>query len=303
MTLEAPTGGHTVELAIGGMTCSSCSARIEKKLNRMPGVEATVNFATEKAKVTFADDVTVDDLVATVEATGYTAAPPAPTPGAGAAAGGDDTTGATAADAEAQAAGDPRAVDALRQRVLGTAVLTVPVILLAMVPALQFDYWQWLSLTLAAPVVTWGAWPFHRATWVNLRHGAATMDTLVSLGVLAAFGWSLYLWLAIATIYPFGILAFHLPVPLALGSLALTAIIAIAVSVPSAPGYIGSFQLGCVAALQIFGIQKDEALAFSLIIHLTQFIGVIAAGLYSLWTENMTFSQMEAVGETDVSTA
>jgi len=192
MTLEAPTGGHTVELAIGGMTCSSCSARIEKKLNRMPGVEATVNFATEKAKVTFADDVTVDDLVATVEATGYTAAPPAPTPGAGAAAGGDDTTGATAADAEAQAAGDPRAVDALRQRVLGTAVLTVPVILLAMVPALQFDYWQWLSLTLAAPVVTWGAWPFHRATWVNLRHGAATMDTLVSLGVLAAFGWSLY---------------------------------------------------------------------------------------------------------------
>ncbi|HET9945180.1 MAG TPA: heavy metal translocating P-type ATPase, partial [Actinomycetes bacterium] len=190
MTLEAPIGGHTVELAIGGMTCSSCSARIEKKLNRMPGVEASVNFATEKAKVTFADDVTVDDLVATVEATGYTAAPPAPAPatGPGAAPGTGDATG----DAEAQAAGDPRAVDALRQRVVGVAALTVPVILLAMVPALQFDYWQWLSLTLAAPVVTWGAWPFHRATWVNLRHGAATMDTLVSLGVLAAFGWSLY---------------------------------------------------------------------------------------------------------------
>jgi uncharacterized protein (TIRG00374 family) len=120
---------------------------------------------------------------------------------------------------------------------------------------------------------------------------------------LRAFGWSIYLWLAIATIYPFGLLAFHLDVPLVLGSLVLTAIIAIAVSVPSAPGYIGSFQLGCVAALQIFGVQKDAALAFSLIIHLTQFIGVIAAGLYSLWTENMTFSQMEAVGESDVSTA
>jgi Cu+-exporting ATPase len=190
MTLRTPTGGHTVELAIGGMTCSSCSARIEKKLNRMPGVEATVNFATEKAKVTFADDVTVDDLVATVAATGYTAAPPAPAPTPGAGAG--ETSGPTGGDAAAQAAGDPRAVDALRQRVVGTAALTVPVILLAMVPALQFDYWQWLSLTLAAPVVTWGAWPFHRATWVNLRHGAATMDTLVSLGVLAAFGWSLY---------------------------------------------------------------------------------------------------------------
>ena len=188
MTLEAPTGHHTVELAIGGMTCSSCSARIEKKLNRMPGVEATVNFATEKAKVTFTDDVTVDDLVATVEATGYSAAPPAP-PAPRAAGGAPDVGGS---DAEAQAAGDPRAVDALRQRVVGVAALTVPVILLAMVPALQFDYWQWLSLTLAAPVVTWGAWPFHRATWVNLRHGAATMDTLVSLGVLAAFGWSLY---------------------------------------------------------------------------------------------------------------
>ena len=170
----------TVELDIGGMTCSSCSARIEKKLNRMPGVEATVNFATEKAKVTFADDVTLDQLVATVEATGYTAAPPAPTSGDG------------GTDAEAQAAGEPSAADALRQRVLVTAALAVPVILLGMFPALQLDFWQWLSLTLAAPVVVWGAWPFHRAAWANLRHGAATMDTLVSLGVLAAFGWSLY---------------------------------------------------------------------------------------------------------------
>ena len=180
MALEDRTAAATVELDIGGMTCSSCSARIEKKLNRMPGVEATVNFATEKAKVTFADDVTVDQLVATVEATGYTAVPPAPT----AAAGGSD--------AEAQAAGEPSAADALRRRVTVVASLSVPVILLGMFPALQFDFWQWLSLTLAAPVVVWGAWPFHRAAWANLRHGAATMDTLVSLGVLAAFGWSLY---------------------------------------------------------------------------------------------------------------
>ena len=180
MALEDPTSASTVELDIGGMTCSSCSARIEKKLNRMPGVEATVNFATEKAKVSFADDVTLDQLVATVEATGYTAAPPAPAPGAG------------GSDAETQAAGEPAAADALRQRLLVTGALAVPVILLGMFPALQFDYWQWLSLTLAAPVVVWGALPFHRATWTNLRHGAATMDTLVSLGVLAAFGWSLY---------------------------------------------------------------------------------------------------------------
>ena len=180
MALEDRTGASTVELDIGGMTCSSCSARIEKKLNRMPGVEATVNFATEKAKVSFADDVTLDQLVATVEATGYTAAPPAPGAGAG------------GSGAEAQAAAEPAAADALRQRVLVTAALAVPVILLGMFPALQIDYWQWLSLTLAAPVVVWGALPFHRATWTNLRHGAATMDTLVSLGVLAAFGWSLY---------------------------------------------------------------------------------------------------------------
>ncbi len=180
MALEDRTSASTVELDIGGMTCSSCSARIEKKLNRMPGVEATVNFATERAKVSFADDVTLDQLVATVEATGYTAAPPASAPGAG------------GSGAEAQTAAEPAAADALRQRVLVTAALAVPVILLGMLPALQFDYWQWLSLTLAAPVVVWGALPFHRATWTNLRHGAATMDTLVSLGVLAAFGWSLY---------------------------------------------------------------------------------------------------------------
>jgi Cu+-exporting ATPase len=168
-----------VELSIGGMTCASCAARVEKKLNRMDGVTATVNYATEKARVTYSGSVSPDDLVGTVEATGYTAELPAP-------------RGRDADGAEAQAAGEPDAVGPLRRRVLTALVLSVPVIAVAMVPALQFDYWQWVSLALAAPVVTWAAWPFHRAAWTNLRHGAATMDTLISLGVLAAFGWSLY---------------------------------------------------------------------------------------------------------------
>ncbi|QGN45681.1 heavy metal translocating P-type ATPase [Micromonospora sp. WMMC415] len=171
-----PMAPHRIELAIGGMTCASCAARIEKKLNRMPGVTATVNYATEKATVAYADDVTPGDLIATVEKTGYTAVVPPP---------------------PVQAGGEPAAepVDelrGLRTRLWASIVLTVPVIVLAMVPAWQFTYWQWLSLTLAAPVVVWGGLPFHRAAWVNLRHGAATMDTLVSLGTLAAFGWSVW---------------------------------------------------------------------------------------------------------------
>ncbi|OAH10462.1 heavy metal translocating P-type ATPase [Streptomyces jeddahensis] len=179
-TAPAPTS--EVELSIGGMTCASCAARIEKKLNRMDGVTATVNFATEKAKVSYADGVEVADLIATVEKTGYTAEePPPPAP--------------HAADAgEAQAA--PAAADgellSLRQRLLVSLALSVPVVLMAMVPALQFDNWQWLSLTLAAPVVVWGAFPFHQAAWTNARHGAATMDTLVSIGTLAALGWSVW---------------------------------------------------------------------------------------------------------------
>ncbi|NUS17497.1 MAG: heavy metal translocating P-type ATPase, partial [Streptomyces sp.] len=162
------------------MTCASCAARIEKKLNRMEGVTATVNYATEKAKVGYDAGVAVDDLIATVEATGYTAAlppPPAPPAGAGQAA---------------QAAAPDGELTALRQRLTTAVVLALPVIVLAMVPALQFDNWQWLSLTLAAPVVVYAGWPFHRAAWTNLRHGAATMDTLVSVGTLAAFGWSLW---------------------------------------------------------------------------------------------------------------
>ena len=181
--MSAPTQEeHTVELSIGGMTCASCAARVEKKLNRMPGVTAAVNYATEKARVTYPDGLTPEDLVATVERTGYTAALPAPPrPEQG---GGDGT----AADDAAR----PEATEALRRRLLISTALTVPVVLLSMVPALQVPYWQWVSLVLAAPVATWGAWPFHRAAWTNLRHAAATMDTLVSLGVLAAFGWSLY---------------------------------------------------------------------------------------------------------------
>ncbi|GAA2104676.1 heavy metal translocating P-type ATPase [Microlunatus panaciterrae] len=186
MTIETPAGlsvpraEHSIELTIGGMTCASCAARVEKKLNKMEGVSATVNYATEKAKVSYADNVTTDQLIATVVATGYTAEPPAPEP-----------SGAAASVPESVDEEDPVS-RSLRHRLTASVVLAVPVIALGMIPALQFTYWQWLSLTLAAPVVTWGAWPFHRAAWTNLRHGSATMDTLVSLGVLAAFGWSLY---------------------------------------------------------------------------------------------------------------
>jgi len=182
--VETSEPESTLELSIGGMTCASCAARIEKKLNRMSGVTATVNYATEKAKVSFGDSVSTEDLIATVEATGYTAALPRPADRGGRA----DYVG-VGSDGAAAA---PDEVSELRRRVLATLTLTVPVILLSMVRPLQFTNWQWASLTLAAPVATWGAWPFHRAAWTNLRHAAATMDTLISLGVLAAFGWSLY---------------------------------------------------------------------------------------------------------------
>ena len=169
------TRGSSTELEITGMTCASCANRIERKLNKVPGVTATVNYATEKAKVSHGGDVAADDLVAVVESAGYGARLPAPP--------------ATAATKPA-VADDP--VVRLRQRLLVSLVLTVPVVAMAMVPAWQFTNWQWLSLTLAAPVVVWGALPFHRAAWANLRHGSATMDTLISMGTLAAFGWSLY---------------------------------------------------------------------------------------------------------------
>ncbi|MGW1187370.1 heavy metal translocating P-type ATPase [Streptomyces sp. NPDC002559] len=194
---ETPTAeGSRAELSIGGMTCASCAARVEKKLNRMDGVTATVNYATEKARVSYGPGTGLADLIATVERTGYTAepvdhpeaAPPAPPPDT-------DTDAGVGVDAEARTAAGtdaPEEDGPLRQRLIVSAVLAAPVVVLAMVPALQFDHWQWLSLTLAAPVVIWGGLPFHRAAWANLRHGAATMDTLVSIGTLAAFGWSLW---------------------------------------------------------------------------------------------------------------
>ncbi len=173
-----------IELAIGGMTCASCASRIERKLNKLDGVTATVNYATEQASVAYPQSLTPRELVAVVEAAGYSATVPAP-PAAPESEAGDTAAGDGSQEADAAAA-------SLRHRLAVSAALTVPVLLMAMIPALQLRNWQWLSLTLAAPVVVWGGWPFHRAASVNLRHRAATMDTLISLGTLAAFVWSLY---------------------------------------------------------------------------------------------------------------
>jgi len=175
---RSTSGTSAIELEISGMTCASCANRIERKLNKLDGVTATVNYATEKAKVTYDPSVSPDDLVGAVEAAGYQAALPKPK-GTGEASAGDEGD-----------AVDPTRF--LRQRLIASALLTIPVIAMAMVPAFQVTYWQWLSLTLAAPVVVWAAWPFHRAAWANLRHGTTTMDTLISLGTIAALGWSLY---------------------------------------------------------------------------------------------------------------
>jgi Cu+-exporting ATPase len=170
-----------LELDIGGMTCASCAARIEKKLNKLEGVTATVNYATESAHVVVDDtQIAADDLVATVEKLGYTAQVPQPR------VSGDEGTPGAATSGE-----DPE-TKAWRQRLIVSSVLSAPVLLMSMLPALQFDNWQWLALTLASPVVVWGAWPFHRAAWMNARHGTATMDTLISVGVGAAYLWSLY---------------------------------------------------------------------------------------------------------------
>ncbi len=180
MTTDAPhltDATQHVELAITGMTCASCANRIERKLNKLEGVTATVNYATEKATVAFAGSVSTGDLVSTVEAAGYAASLPEPP--------------AARSDSQADDPADVRLREQ-RHRLLVSAVLSVPVVLLAMVPAWQFSYWQWLSLVLAAPVVVWGGAPFHRAAWTNLRHGATTMDTLVSVGTLAALAWSVY---------------------------------------------------------------------------------------------------------------
>ena len=167
-------GERELELVIGGMTCASCANRVERKLNKLDGVTASVNYATEKATVSFPGTVREADLVATVAAAGYTAHLPAPHP-----------------EQEPQQQ-PPDEARTLRLRLIVAAVLAVPVIAMSMVPAFQFDGWQWVSLVLATPVVAWAGWPFHRAAWTNLRHGAATMDTLISMGTLAAYFWSLY---------------------------------------------------------------------------------------------------------------
>src|SRR5919198_1994257 len=163
-----------IELPITGMTCASCANRVERRLNKLDGVTAAVNYATETASVEYGAAVDVDQLVAAVEAAGYRAVLPAAEPEAEARAWEDDETAP------------------LRRRLIVAALLSVPVLLMAMIPALQFDNWQWLSLQLATPVVVWGAWPFHRAAWQNLKHATATMDTLISVGTIAAWLWSLY---------------------------------------------------------------------------------------------------------------
>jgi Cu+-exporting ATPase len=168
------------ELRIGGMTCASCAARVEKKLNTIGGVVATVNYATERAQVDAPDGVGTATLVAAVESAGYTATV-APAPDAARSPG----TGSAPDPVDAE-------LPELRRRLLVVVALSLPVVVLAMVPPWQFTFWPWLSLVLAAPVVVWGGWPFHRAAWANLRHGAATMDTLVSVGTLAALLWSVY---------------------------------------------------------------------------------------------------------------
>jgi Cu+-exporting ATPase len=164
--------GVRIELEVTGMTCASCAARIEKRLNRLEGVEASVNYATEKAHVVAPQGFDPGALIAEVEKTGYAASLPAPV------------------DEHAHHA-EPE-LESLRRRLIAAVALAVPVILLSMIPAIQFAGWQWVALALATPVVTWAAWPFHEATWINLRHGAVTMDTLISVGVTAAYVWSLY---------------------------------------------------------------------------------------------------------------
>ncbi|HXY91632.1 MAG TPA: heavy metal translocating P-type ATPase [Acidimicrobiia bacterium] len=185
MTRTTPaTPSLELDLEIDGMTCASCAARVEARLNEVAGVHATVNFATERAHVAYPVTVPSADLVAQVRAAGYDAqvAPAQPI---------DDD--------------DAAAVPtwALRARLAVVLALSAPVVALSMVPVLQFGGWEWVALALSAPVVVWGAAPFHRAAWSNLLHTTATMDTLISIGVLAAFGWSVYAVLGSSSEMPY----------------------------------------------------------------------------------------------------
>jgi P-type Cu+ transporter len=171
--MSATTLTERLELPITGMTCASCANRIERKLNKLDGVNATVNYATETASVECADGIGVEQLISAIEAAGYHA-----------------TLASAEPDIDQAAERDPAA--ALRRRLIISALFSVPVLLISMIPSLQFDNWQWLSLQLATPVVLWGAWPFHLAAWANLKHATATMDTLISVGTLSAWTWSVY---------------------------------------------------------------------------------------------------------------
>ena len=171
--MSATTLTERLELPITGMTCASCANRIERKLNKLDGVTATVNYATETAYVDYADGIEAEQLIAAVEAAGYQAALPS-------------------AEAETAQPTEQDPAARLRTRLIISAALSVPVLLISMISSLQFDNWQWLSLQLATPVVLWGAWPFHRAAWANLKHATATMDTLISVGTLSAWLWSIY---------------------------------------------------------------------------------------------------------------
>lgn len=171
-----------LDIPVGGMTCASCANRVQRKLNKLDGVTASVNYATEKAHVEAPSGMNPQQLIDTIIAAGYTAELPAPSPGA------DDDT----ATDDTSASEKDRELEGLRQRVIGSVILTVPVIAMSMIPALQFTNWQWLSLTLAAPVYVWAGWPFHRATLNTARHGDVTMDTLITMGTTASFLWSLW---------------------------------------------------------------------------------------------------------------
>lgn len=181
-TTPPDTPPSALALRIGGMTCASCAARIEKRLNRLDGVTAAVNYATETAHIQHAATVSVDQVLETVRAIGYTATPPQPAT--------DEASNVDQhGDEDAYTVAAERS---LRARFYGCVAMAVPVLAISMIPALQFRFWQWAALTVATPIVTWGAWPFHRAAWMNLRHGAATMDTLISLGTTVSYVWSLY---------------------------------------------------------------------------------------------------------------
>jgi Cu+-exporting ATPase len=184
VSIDSEQPVSSVDLSVIGMTCASCANRIERKLNKMDGVTASVNYATETARVEFAPTVTMEDLLKTVHDIGYEALPPEPPKL-------PDTVEADAADDRSQAeiVGDAEVAD-LRQRFWFSLALATPVVLISMIPPLQFTYWQWLCFALASPVVFWGAWPFHRAAWTSRRHGTTTMDTLISMGCLSAYIWS-----------------------------------------------------------------------------------------------------------------